>query len=369
MKIERIEQWHIAMPLKHPFETSFGAVTDVQKIIIAVYADGLVGYGESPVDEAPLYSYETIQTCWHTQRDYLIPAVIAANDVIPETFSNVVAFVRGHPMAKAGIEAAIWDLDAKQQGISLKKRLNGVRDAVRVRVSVGLQKSTEVLVERVGSFVEQGYRQIKIKIKPGRDVDLLQALRQAFPDLELMGDANAAFSLSDAEHLKQIDAFNLVMLEQPLSYDDLIDHATLQPQLETPICLDESIKTPSQAREMISLGSGRIINIKPARVGGISNAVKIHDVCQENELAVWCGGLLESGVGRAHNLAMASLPNFVHPGDISATDRYWHEDIIDHVFTLNDDGTITVPSAPGIGVNIRHDVLAKTLRRREVYQS
>lgn len=368
MNIERIEQLHIEMPLKHPFETSFGSVTMVQKIIIAVYTDGLVGYGESPVDEAPLYSYETIETAWHTQRDFLIPALSEADSVTPETYPGLVSFVRGHPMAKAGIEAAIWDLDAKRQSMSLSQRIGGVRDAVRVRVSVGLQESTDALVQRVGSFVDQGYTQIKIKIKPKHDIVLLQALRTAFPDLELMGDANAAYMLDDAEHLKQVDQFDLVMLEQPLAYDDLVDHAQLQQHLETPLCLDESIKSPAQAREMITLGSGKIINIKPARVGGITNAIKIHDMCAESDLAVWCGGLLESGIGRAHNLAMAALPNFVHPGDISGTDRYWDEDIVDHMFTLNDNGMIDVPQGHGIGVSIRHDRLAKTLRRREVYQ-
>lgn len=368
MKIERVEQLHIIMPLKHPFETSFGAVTEVQKIIIVVYADGLVGYGESPVDLAPLYSYETIETCWHVQRDYLIPAVLDANTVTPEAFPELVKFVRGHNMAKAGVEAAIWDLDAKRKGIPLVERIGGVRDAVRVRVSVGLQESVDALVERVGSFVDQGYTQIKIKIKPQNDTDLLHSLREAFPALELMGDANAAYTLADADHLQGVDSFGLVMLEQPLHYDDLLDHAALQQQLATPICLDESIKTVGQAQEMIALGSGKIINIKPARVGGITNAIQIHDICQEAGLTVWCGGLLESGIGRAHNLAVASLPNFAHPGDISGTDRYWHEDIIDQVFTLNADGTINVPQKAGIGVDVRQDMLAKTLRRREVYQ-
>jgi len=367
MKIDRIEQFHIRMPLKHPFETSFGRAELLDKIIIAVYADGLVGYGECPVDDGPFYSYESIDTCWNIQRDHLFPMLLKTEFDVSSDLPRIFAPVRGHNFAKAGVESAVWDLEAKQKGMSLKELVGATRDRVRVRVSVGIQATSEELRERVASFLEKGYTQIKIKIKPGKDIVLVETLRAAFPDLELMVDANSAYSLNDADMLRQLDTYNLVMIEQPLAYDDLIDHAALQNEINTPICLDESISSPARARDAIALGSAQIINIKPGRVGGPSNSIAIHNHCQANDIPVWCGGMLESGIGRAHNLALAALPNFQFPSDISATDRYWNEDIVDHQFTINADGTMTVPDGLGIGVEVSRKVLDKYLVWKAVY--
>ncbi len=367
MRIERIEQFYIQMPLKFPFETSFSRVSAMDKIILAVYADGLVGYGESPVDTDPYYSYETVDTCWHIQRDFLIPILLEhevshASD-LPDLFKRV----RGHPMAKAGLEFAIWDLEAQQAGRSVSKLLGGVRDRIDSGVSVGIEDKVEQVIDRITMHLKEGYRRIKIKIKPGKDIGVVQALRQQFPDIRLMVDANSAYRLDDAPVLKRLDDYNLLMVEQPLAHDDIVEHAELQRQLETPICLDESIHSVADAREALALQSCRIVNIKPARVGGLTSARTIHDICQSNNIPVWCGGMLESGIGRALNLALASLPNFTLPGDISATNRYWNQDITAEEFVLNPDGTMNVPQGSGIGVTVLRDRLDKATIRRAQY--
>lgn len=367
MKIERIEQFAVKMPLRHPFETSFGREESAYKVIVAVHADGLVGWGESPVERLPLYSSETVTTVWHAQRDGLIPLLLGAELAHASNAPVLFKPIRGHNMAKAGLEAALWDLEAQQAGVSLRELVGGIRMRVNVGVSVGIQPSIDALLDRIAGFIKQGYRRVKVKIKPGWDYDVLAAIRGRFPDISLMADANSAFALDDAPLLWSLGEFGLLMLEQPLAYDDLLEHAALQRESYVPICLDESITTPRRAAEALELEACRIINIKPPRVSGISGARAIHDLCYEREMPVWCGGLLESGIGRAANLAVASLPGFTLPGDISASDRYWGEDVIEEVFTLNADGTIDVPNRPGLGVTVLRDRLEKFATEQVVY--
>jgi o-succinylbenzoate synthase len=367
MKIERVEQLYIEIPLKQPFETSFGREEAAYRVIIAVYAEGLVGYGECPVEPLPLYSPETVETCWHVQRDLLIPLLLDAEIESPTDLGAVFRPARGHNMAKAGLEAAVWDVAAQRAGVSVSALLGGTRVRVESGVSIGIQPSVEALLDQIAAYRAEGYRRIKIKIKPGWDADVLAAVRARFPDIPLMVDANSAYTLADAPMLRALDAFGLLMVEQPLAHDDLLDHAALQREMATPICLDESITSLRRAREALALGSCQIINIKPARVGGLSSARAVHDLCREHGVPVWCGGLLETGIGRAHNLAAASLPGFTLPGDISASDRYWHEDIVEPPFALNEDGTVDVPQGAGIGVAVRGDRLKAVTVRRAVY--
>lgn len=369
MRVERVEQYHIRMLLKSHFETSFSRVTAMDKIILAVYADGLVGYGESPVDLDPYYAYETLETCWHIQRDFLIPLLldrdVAHATDLPALFNRV----RGHPMAKAGLEASLWDIEAQAAGVSVSKLLGGVRDRIESGVSIGIQDSVDELLDRITGYLAEGYRRIKVKIKPGWDATVVEAVRAMFPDTPLMVDANSAYTLVDAPMLKALDGYHLLMIEQPLAYDDILDHAALQRGLETRICLDESITSVGRAREALALGSCRIINIKPARVGGWANARKIHDICMEAGIPVWCGGMLESGIGRAHNVALASLPNFTLPGDISASYRYWAQDIVEPEFHLNADGTMSVPDQPGLGVTVLRDRLESVTVNKASYSA
>ncbi len=365
MRIEQVTLYHLRMPLQAPFETSFGRIAERECLIVEVRADGLTGWGECVADRDPGYAYETTGTAWHIMADYLIPAVLGGSLLTPADFRRRVAHVRGHQMAKAGLEMALWDLQGKVEGRSLRALLGGVRDRVPVGVSVGLQASPQALVDVVADYVAQGYRRVKIKIKPGRDVGDAQAVRRAFPDLPLQVDANSAYTLENAESLLPLDDLNLLLIEQPLAEDDLWDHHRLQQRFRTPICLDESIISPRHARQALEMDACRVINIKQGRVGGLGNAVAIHDLCRERDVPVWCGGMLETGIGRAANLALASLPNFALPGDISATDRYYARDITVERFTLNADSTITVPDAPGLGVTVDREALAAfTLQRR-----
>ena len=369
MKIDRIELREVHLPLVHPFETSFGRETEQRVVIVAAYADGLVGYGESAAGIGPWYSYETVETCWHVQRDFLVPILLETTIDRPHEVAERFAPVRGHNMAKTGIEAAVWDLFAKADGVPLSRLLGGERDRIESGVSVGIQPSTDALLDRIGTFLDEGYRRIKIKIKPGWDVAVAAAVRQSFPDARLMVDANSAYTLADAPTLRALDAHDLMMIEQPLGHDDLLDHAKLQERIETPVCLDESIVTPEHARAAIELGSCRIVNIKAGRVGGLTAAVRIHDLCREHGLPVWCGGLLETGIGRAHNLALSTLPGFSLPGDVSASARYYEEDLVDPPFTLDPDGTIPVPDGPGIGVSVDQDRLAACTVRSQTFPS
>lgn len=352
MYIEQITLHHLRMPLVAPFETSFGRVTERECILIQIASEGLIGYGECVADYAPGYAYETTGTAWHILTDFLCPEILGADVAGGQDYRGRVAGVRGHPMAKAGIEMALWDLLGKREGRSLRELLGGVRERVDVGVSVGLQASPAALVQTVGRYLEQGYRRIKIKIKPGRDIEDARAVREAFPTIRLQVDANSAYTLETVNVLLPLDELNLLLIEQPLAEDDIWDHRQLQTQLQTPVCLDESILTARHARQALEMGACRVINIKAGRVGGLTEAVAVHDVCQSRGAPVWCGGMLETGVGRAANLALASLPNFVLPGDISASDRYYRQDITAERFKLNPDSTIDVPAGPGLGITV-----------------
>lgn len=360
MKIERLELHHIALELVHPFQTSFGTQTKRPCVLVAVYADGLVGWGECVASDGPFYSSETDQTAWHVLQDYLVPLLMEREISDPREVIQLLRVVRGHEMAKAGLEIAVWDWFAKAANQPLSALLGGVRERVPVGVSIGIQADTAALLARVAQFVEAGYGRIKIKIKRGLEVEPLTAVRRAFPDVMLMADANSDYELADAHLLKQLDDLDLLMIEQPLRHYDIIDHAKLQAQLQTPICLDESIHRPDDVRYAIELNACQIINMKVGRVGGLAHALEIHDLCQAAGLQMWCGGMLETGIGRATNIHLASLPNFTLPGDISATSRYWHEDITDPPFVLNhEDSTMSVPTGAGLGVEILPERIAK----------
>ncbi len=360
MRIENITVYHVRMPLQHAFVTSTGGRSERDCLILEVRdSEGVVGWGECVAGLEPRYSEETVHTAWAVLEHFLIPILLERSWRHPREFPEAVAWVRGHPMAKAGVEMALWDLYGRRQGRSLKELLGGVRDTVPVGVSVGIQPTPEDLVQRVTLFFQQGYRRIKIKIRPGRDLQDVEAVRRALPEVPLQVDANSAYTLDMArERLRALDDYNLLLIEQPLAHDDLWDHRKLQAELRTPLCLDESIRHRRAARQALEMGACRVINIKQGRVGGLTEAVAIHDVAQERGFPVWCGGMLETGIGRAANLALASLPNFRLPGDISATERYYARDITVQRFTLNKDGTITVPTAPGLGIDVDRDALA-----------
>ena len=359
MKIDSLTLHHISMPLVAPFETSFGRETDRQCVIITLQAEGFTGYGECVATRDPGYNYETTGTAWHILKDFVAPLILGQDVQDANDFQKRVDGIRGHHLAKAGVEMALWDLLGKRDSKSLKEMFGGTRDKVEVGVSIGIQESASALVRTVASYLDDGYRRVKIKIKPGREVDETVAVRTAYPDLRLQVDANSAYTLESADVLKAIDDLDLLLIEQPLFEDDIWDHRKLQSAFKTPICLDESVVSPRHARYALEMEACKIINIKPARVGGLSQGIAIHDYCYERNVPVWCGGMLETGIGRASNLALASLPGFILPGDISASDRYYASDITNERFVLNDDSTITVPNGPGLGVTIDEAALKK----------
>ena len=354
MKIERIELHHIELPLAHPFETSFGRMDTRNCILVAVCAEGLTGWGECTVEEGPWYSSETIGTAWHVLNDFLIPFVLGQEIASPADVVARFRPVRGHPMARASLENAVWDLLAKSQGVPLANLLGGQKERVKVGVSVGIEATLGELLDVVAQYVDEGYGRVKLKIKPGWDVDVVRAIRQRWPDLPLQVDANSAYTLADAPLLRELDQFGLLLIEQPLHHEDMVDHAKLQAQLDTPVCLDESIHSPEHARWALDIDACRIVNIKVGRVGGLTATQEIHDLCAERGVPVWCGGMLETNVGRAANVAVATLPNFGLPGDTSASARYYPEgrDVAVPNFVLNDDSTLSVPDAPGLSVQV-----------------
>lgn len=359
MKIERIELHYISMPLVHPFRTSFGRETMRPCVLVAVYSDGLMGWGECVAMEGPYYSAETTATAWHMLREFLAPMLVGQEIADPADAARITKRVRGNPMARAAVENACWDLVAKAQDKPLHELLGGVRDRVEVGVSIGIQPTIGQLVDRVDMFVDLGYGRIKCKIEPGWDTEPLTAIRERHPDIKLMGDANSAFTLEDAPMLRELDDLDLLMIEQPLAYNDIADHARLQAQLKTPVCLDESIHSVPDVQAAIDLHACRIINLKVGRVGGLSAALTIHDMCNDADIGMWCGGMLETGIGRSVNVHLATLPNFTLPGDISATDRYYAADIADPPFVLDaSDSTMHVPDGPGIGVDVLEDRIA-----------
>jgi O-succinylbenzoate synthase len=363
MKIQQIELRIVEIPYIHPFETSFGREEKNQEVIVRLKSDSVEGIGECVALDSPYYSYETVTTEWHILEDFIIPEVKTREFNTPEDLQEIFKRIRGHPMAKAGIEEAFYDLFAKIKNMSLSAFLGGTNPTIDSGVSIGID-SLDVLMDTISKRWEEGYKRIKIKIKPGWDVAVVRKIRKEFGDIPLMVDANAAYTLEDRAVIKELDQCNLMMIEQPLGYDDLYDHAVLQKELTTPVCLDESIKSVKDAELALNLGSCRIINIKHGRVGGLLQAKKIHDLCVAKNVPVWAGGMLEFGIGRATNVALASLEGFCLPNDISATDRYYREDITEP-FTLNKDGTITVPQNPGIGIKILEDKLEHyTLKKR-----
>jgi O-succinylbenzoate synthase len=367
VKIERLELRLVKLPLVHFFETSFGRIDDKHFILVRLDGEGASGYGECVAEQDPYYSSETNDTAWHIIADFIAPRLLGTEYSHPRDLFPALKAIRGHNMAKAAVEMAGWDLFAKQRGAPLSSLLGGTRQRIASGVSIGIQPSLDQLAEKVERELAAGYRRIKIKIKPGWDLAPVEALRARFGAIPLMVDANAAYTLADADHLAELDRFELMMIEQPLDYDDIADHAVLQRRLKTPICLDESIKTVGIAREAIAAGACRIINIKPGRVGGFGESIRLHDLCASRGIPVWHGGMLESGIGRAANVHLSTLSNFSLPGDIAASKRYFDPDLIEPPIEVAADGTIAVPTAPGIGVTIRADrVEAATLRKLEV---
>lgn len=368
LKIERIELLLLKLPYVHFFETSLGREEEREFILVRIYAEGICGYGEVVADKSPLYSYETTSTAWHILKHFLIPLVFEKYISSPLDFSREAKIYRGHPMAKAGLELALCDLQGKKEEKPLWKLYGGVRTEIPSGVSVGIQDSFPELLERIQSFLQEGYKRIKIKIKPDWDVRACEEIRKRFPDVPLQADANGAYNLEDKEILKKLDEFSLLMLEQPFPPYDLWDHSRLQKEMRTPLCLDESILSVESARKAYEMGSCQIINIKVGRVGGIVEARKIHDYCQERRIPVWCGGMLESGIGRAHNLHLATLPNFKFPNDISASKRYYAEDLIEPPVEISSKGTIMVPESPGIGVSPHERRIKKATLKKEVFK-
>ena len=364
--IEQVEIRHLRLPLNEPFETSFGRIESRLIFLVRLDGEGFSGWGEVVAEEEPRYSYETVGTAHRVILDHLAPAILSRPIADLGDLSQRFAQFRGHNMAKAGLELAYMDLLAQVQGRSLSQLIEGTRESVPVGVSLGIQPSLDQLLRRIDLYLALGYQRIKLKIKPGWDLEIVREVRLRHPDILLSVDANAAYTIDDADHLLALDEFGLLMVEQPLDYDDLIDHAKLQEQMTTPICLDESITSVRRAEQALDMGSCRMINIKIGRVGGYSQALGIHDLCLLRNVPVWCGGMLESGVGRAHNIALASLPGFTLPGDISASSRYFSKDVIDPEVSVSDHGTVTVPLRPGLGfsVDLAHiDANTQTLDR------
>ncbi len=367
LNLERVELREIELPLVSPFETSFGRTTRRRILIVRVFdKTGASGYGECVAGEGPFFNHETVDTAWLISAKYVGPLLKQHRVRTAGEVNAALAPIRDNRMAKGGVEAAVWDLEAKLAGRPLWQHLGGVRDEINCGVSIGLQETTEALVEKVGRELESGYQRIKLKIKPGQDIKLVEAVRARFPEITLSVDANSAYSLNG--HLgvvKQLDNYNLLMIEQPLAPGDLVDHAKLQRELKTPICLDESIVSVASARHAQELGSCRIINIKLGRVGGHSEAQLIQAYALDHGIPVWCGGMLESGIGRAHNIAMSTLPGFTLPGDVSASQRYWDEDIIEPPVTVSQQGTIKAPTGDGIGYDVNEDRIESLTVRRE----
>ena len=355
--VEEIEVRTVRLRLNEPFETSFGRIDSRLIFLVGVTGNGLTGWGEVVASEEPRYSYETVGTARHVIRDYLAPVMLGRPLTNLEELHSRFAPFRGHNMAKAGLELAYMDLLARTRGVSLSQLIVGTRPAIAVGVSLGIQPTPDTLFRRVDQYLALGYQRIKLKIKPGWDIDIVREVRRRHPDVLLSVDANSAYRLEDLPHLQELDEFDLLMIEQPLDHDDLVDHARMQSELKTPICLDESITSSRRAKQALELGSCQIINIKIGRVGGYAEALAIHDLCFAKGIPVWCGGMLESGIGRAHNIALASLPGFTLPGDISASSRYFARDVIVPPVTVSANGIVDVPPGLGLGFEVDQEYL------------
>ena len=356
------------MPLVHFFETSFGRTYSRKMILVEVLSGGVSGWGEVTCGEHPYYNEEWTEGAWALLSNYVAPSVLGKTVSSAADVAALTAGMKGHRMTRGGLEAACWDLEARLAGVPLWQLIGGgARKEIPCGVSIGIQDNVPQLIEKIRREVDAGYQRIKIKIKPGWDVDVIRAVRREFPSILLMADANSAYTLADIGHLKRLDEFDLMMMEQPLAHDEIIDHAELQRALATPICLDECIRTAHHARQAIELGACRIVNIKLGRVGGFTEAKAVHDVCAEAGIPVWCGGMLESGVGRAHNIALATLPNFILPGDVSASRRYWRRDIIDPWVEVTPHGTIVTGDGPGFGYQLDLEFLRSVTVRGESF--
>jgi O-succinylbenzoate synthase len=365
IKIEAVTLREIRMPLVHFFETSFRRTYDRRILLLCLHCQGIEAWGECVAGEGPHYCEESIDTAWYVTREYLAPAILGKTLECGRDCVSLFAAIRGHRMAKAAVENALWHAESIQKGIPLWKLLGGTRSEVPCGVSIGIQDSVEQLLEKIQVELASGYQRIKVKIKPGWDVSVIERIRARWPKIVLSCDANSAYTLEDANHLMKLDAFNLLMVEQPLWSDDIYFHAQLQKQLKTAICLDESIRSARDAQTAAELGSCRIVNIKVGRVGGFSEAIAVHNICKDAGIPVWCGGMLESGIGRAQNLALSTLENFTLPGDVSASKRYWKEDIIEPEVLVSPQGTIQVSNEVGIGHTIRKDLIRRLTVREE----
>ena len=369
LRIDRVDLLHLTMTLRHPFVTSFGPQHGRDVVLVRARADGVDGWGELVAGRDPAYSEETVASALTIMRDHLLHRLLGRDITDPRQVATWWTKVRGNPMAKAAIEMAVWDAWSAATGRSLAAVLGGTRTAVPAGVSVGIADSTDALLDRVTAFVEQGYARIKLKIAPGTDIERVGAVRERFGDIPLMADANSAYTLADADHLAELDAFDLTMIEQPLAHDDIIDHATLAARVVTPLCLDESIRSTDDARRALQIGACRIINCKPGRLGGLTESLALHDWGIASGVPLWVGGMLETGVGRLHNIALASLPGFTLPGDTSASDRYWETDIIDPPVTIDADGTVAVPTVAGIDAAIDHERLQARVHLTESFDA
>ncbi len=366
MKLDRIVLRQIQMPLVHFFETSFSRTYKRDIVLVEVQADGLSGWGEVTAGENPFYNEEWTGSAWPVLRDYVAPRVLGRDLASAADIAPLTKHIRGHYMARGGFETAVWDLEARRDNVPLWQKIGaGARREIPCGVSIGIQDSVQQLFEKIQTELDAGYQRIKMKIKPGWDVDVVRQVRERFPSIKLMADANSAYTLADIDHLKKLDDFYLMMIEQPLSHDDIIDHAELQRHLQTPICLDECIRDPHHAEQAVQLRACGIINIKLGRVGGFANAKKVHDIAQSAGIPVWCGGMLEAGIGRAHNIALATLPNFVLPGDVSASKRYWKRDIICPAVETTPRGTIELRDGPGFGYELDLDFIRSITVREE----
>jgi len=370
MHIESITMRELHMPLVHFFETSFGRTTERRVLLVELKIDGFSAWGECVAGEHPYYSEESLETAWYIIQAELAPALLGRGVDSGREVPDLLKRVRGHRMAKGALENAVWEAEAQAKGVPLWNILGGVRREIACGVSLGIQNSVEQLLSKIETELAAGYQRIKLKCKPGWDVKVLERVRNRWPEILLSCDANSAYTLDDAEHLKEFDRFKLLMIEQPLWNDDFYFHAKLQKQLKTPICLDEAIHHARSARAAIELGSCGIINIKVGRVGGFSEAIAIHDLAAANDMPVWCGGMLESGIGRAHNVALSTLPNFSLPGDVSAAKRYWKEDIVEPEIVVSQKGTIAVSDKPGRGYELRPDLIERlTVRKKTIRQA
>jgi O-succinylbenzoate synthase len=366
MQIERFTLREVQLPFRHFFETSFGRTYDKEAILVQVEAGELAGWGECVAAEGPFYSYEDVETAWHVLNRFLLPPLIGKSMDMVDDWPQAVSRIRGHHMAKAAAETALWDLKARHLKKPLWQLLGGTRSRIPCGVSIGIQDKPGDLLIRIGEELSAGYLKIKIKIKPGWDLKILELVRNRFPDIPLMVDANSAYTLQDLPLIREFDRYNLMMIEQPLYNDDLIDHSRLQEQIATPICLDESICHVRDASHAIELGACRVINIKSGRLGGLKEAMAVHDLCQQAGIPVWCGGMLETGIGRAHNIALSTLNNFSVPGDVSASRRYFERDLIQPGVEVSEDGHITAPVSPGIGYEVDIDFLRHCTVREQV---